>query len=216
MNWSELLTFGAAMFAVTNPLGNLAIFISLTSHRTPAQIRAISFKCGTAILIALITSVWLGNGLLKFFSISIWGFKIAGGFVIVMIALSMLQLQKSLISHEKNEEKKISSSSSKDTIAIVPMAIPIIAGPGAMTTAVVAGQHYATFADHIYLTVTCVLLTVIITMILLFSTIITRLLGEEGVKIFTRIMGLLLMAIAFDLIISGIQGAFTVLAAVPK
>lgn len=211
MNWTELLTFGAAMFAVTNPLGNLAIFISLTSHRTPAQIRAISFKCGIAIVIALVTSVWLGNGLLKFFSISIWGFKIAGGFVIVMIALSMLQLQKSLISHEKNEEKKLSSSS-KDTIAIVPMAIPIIAGPGAMTTAVVAGQHFPTFIDHLYLTGTCIILTMIITMILLFSTIITRLLGEEGVKIFTRIMGLLLMAIAFDLIVSGLQGAFKVLA----
>ncbi len=207
MNWSELLTFGAAMFAVTNPLGNLAIFISLTSHRTPAQIRGISYKCGFAIAIALITSVFLGNGLLKFFSISIWGFQIAGGFVIVMIALSMLQLQKSLISHEKNEEKKLSSAA-KDTIAIVPMAIPIIAGPGAMTTAVVAGQHYASIADHFYLAGTCIILSLIITMILLFSTIITRLLGEEGVKIFTRIMGLLLMAIAFDLIIAGLRTAF--------
>lgn len=215
MNFAELLTFGAAMFAVTNPLGNLAIFISLTSHRTPEQIRAISLKCGMAILIALVTSIWLGNGLLKFFSISIWGFKIAGGFVIVMIALSMLQLQKSLISHEKNEEKKMASSG-KDSIAIVPMAIPIMAGPGAMTTAVVAGQHYATFVDHIYLTFTLVILSAIITLILLFSTVITRLLGEEGVKIFTRIMGLLLMAIAFDLIISGLQSAFSILAVAPK
>lgn len=214
MNWAELLTFAAAMFAVTNPLGNLAIFISLTSHRSPAQIRSISYKCGMAILIALVTSVWLGNGLLKFFSISIWGFKIAGGFVIVMIALSMLQLQRSLISHEKNEEKKLASAT-KDSIAIVPMAIPIIAGPGAMTTAVVAGQHYASFVDHLYLTGTCIALSIIITMILLFSTIITRLLGEEGVKIFTRIMGLLLMAIAFDLIVSGLQGAFQILAAAP-
>lgn len=207
MNGSELLTFAASMFAVTNPLGNLAIFISLTSHRTPAQIRAISYKCGFAIAIALVTSVWLGNGLLKFFSIAISGFEIAGGFVIVMIALSMLQLQKSLISHEKNEEKKMASAT-KDSIAIVPMAIPIIAGPGAMTTAVVAGQHYATFGDHIYLTMACLGLSVVITIILLFSTIITRLLGEEGVKIFTRIMGLLLMAIAFDLIVAGLRSAF--------
>jgi multiple antibiotic resistance protein len=207
MKWAELLTFSAAMFAVTNPLGNLAIFISLTSHRTHPQIRSISYKCGLAIAIALVTSVWLGNGLLKFFSISISGFEIAGGFVIVMIALSMLQLQKSLISHEKNEEKKLAAST-KDSIAIVPMAIPIIAGPGAMTTAVVAGQHYATFADHVYLTLACLGLSVLITIILLFSTIITRLLGEEGVKIFTRIMGLLLMAIAFDLIVTGFRSAF--------
>jgi multiple antibiotic resistance protein len=207
MHLAQVITFTAAMFAVSNPLGNLAIFISLTSNRTHAQIRKISFKCGIAVCIVFLTSIWLGNGLLHFFSIAIWGFEIAGGFVILMIALSMLQAQKTKIAHEKNEEQKMASIP-KESIAVVPMAIPIMAGPGAMTTAVVAGQQYSSFTDRLSLSLGCIVLAIIITTILLFSSLITRMLGKEGLKIFTRIMGLLLMAIAFDLIIAGIRAAF--------
>lgn len=210
MQLAQFVTFTASMFAVINPLGNLAIFISLTTNRTPAQIRKISIRCGIAVCIALLTSVWLGNGLLHFFSISIWGFEIAGGFIILMISLSMLQAQKSKMAHEKNEEQKMASAT-KDSIAVVPMAIPIMAGPGAMTTAVVAGQQYSSFGDRISLSLSVVILAVVVTLILLFSSLITRLLGKEGLKIFTRIMGLLLMAIAFDLMVAGIRAAFPAL-----
>lgn len=210
LNLAQLVTFTAAMFAVTNPFGNLAIFISLTKDRTPKQISKVSFMTGIAVAIVLLVSTWLGNGLLHFFSIAIWGFEIAGGFVILLIALSMLQAQKPKSSHERNEEAQFASG--KESIAVVPLAIPIIAGPGAMTTAVLAGQKYTGFVNHLYLSAGCLVLAVLITIILLCSSLITRLLGTQGLKIFTRIMGLLLMAIAFDLIIGGIRAAFPALA----
>ena len=126
-----------------------------------------------------------------------------------MIALSMLQAQHSRISHDSKQQQIVARQPVvKDSIAVVPLAIPIIAGPGAMTTAVVAGQHFSGLLNRLYLTGGCLVIAVLITLILLTSSQLTKLLGEQGLKIFARIMGLLLMAIAFDLIIAGIRAAF--------
>lgn len=206
MHLDKLVIFVASMFAITNPLGNLAIFISLTNQRTLKQQRKIALTTGFSVAIILLISIWLGNGLLHFFNIEIYGFEIAGGFLILLISLSMLQAKKAATSHEEDEE--IKHKNPKESIAVVPMAIPIMAGPGAMTAAVLAGQKYATIGGKLCLSGGCLVIAGIITIVLLFAAFIARILGEEGLKIFTRIMGLILLSIAFDFIISGISTAF--------
>lgn len=196
MTSSQFIHFLVALLAVTNPLGNLAIFLGLTSTNTPKEQKRIALKTSLSIVIILLITVWLGTGILTFFGIHLPAFELAGGLVIILLGLSMLR------PHSQASQK--TSAKDKESIAVVPLAIPIIAGPGAITAIIVATKNLPGILDRVYFSLGCVLVSLLIYLVLHFSSFISRLLGEEGIKIATRIMGLLLVAIAMEIIISGI------------
>ena len=134
----EFPRFAAALFAIMNPFGNIAIFLSITADRSPAERGRIATMTTAAVLITLLVVAVLGEEILALFDISVGSFRIAGGIIILILALSMLHAQPSGVHHSAQEED---AGKAKDNPAVFPLAIPLIAGPGSMATVILYSQH---------------------------------------------------------------------------
>jgi multiple antibiotic resistance protein len=201
--------FFISILAITNPIGTLAIFIALTCDRSVEEQRKTALVTAFAVLMSLLISLWAGLEILKAFSISIPAFEVAGGLVILLIGLSMLNSKTSEVSHTDQEHK---TAIVKTSVAVIPMAIPIVAGPGAMTTVIIAAKDMTSFSERLILSAECVVLAGIVALVFYFSGLIGKLLGSSGIKIASRLTGLILMAIAVSVLSGGLKGLFPVLA----
>jgi len=205
MSKAEIITFIIAMLAITNPIGNMAIFAGLTGDNTLKEKRKAALIAGIAIFIILIIVTWTGNLILKAFGIDIASFETAGGLIIALMGISMLHAKTSGIHHTKEENE---SAKTKDSVAVVPIAIPIVAGPGAITTIVVSTHSYSTIDDKIIISAVSIAIALILWIAFYFSAPVSRLLGLHGINIVTRIMGIILVAIAFGMMASGFRALF--------
>ena len=196
------------MFAITNPIGNLAIFIGLAGDRSMLEQRKLALTTAIACLVIMIAVTWFGDLILKLFGISIASFQIAGGIIITLLGLTMMRSKQSEMQHTPEEQK---AAESQESIAVVPLAMPIIAGPGAITTILVNGHSFATFGGKIIMTVCNLAVAIIIYVALYFSGRISDWLGVSGIKIATRIMGLILVAMAMSMLVAGLIAAFPAL-----
>lgn len=203
MTKAEIITFTIAILAITNPIGNLAIFASLTANRSQEEKKRTAYVAAIAIIIILLLVVWTGDLILRAFGISISAFETAGGMIIALMGLSMLHAKTSEIHHSKDEHEE---AKTKDSVAVVPIAIPIVAGPGAITTIIVHTHDYVSIEDKLMYSGVCIGISLLLFIGFYFSAPVSRLLGVAGVNIVTRIMGIILAAIAFQMIGSGLQG----------
>lgn len=202
---TQYVNYLVAMFAITNPFGNLAIFIGLAADRTAKQRRKIIRTMVVAVIIIMTITTWLGDLILKAFGISVSAFQVAGGIVILLIGLSMLQAKETEMAHSDEEKAE---AEAKDSVAVVPLALPLIAGPGTMTTMMVTVHQYSSTLDKTYLSIVNVIVTLFIGIIFSFSGPIAKMLGVSGIKIATRIMGLILMAMAAQMLLVGLHHVF--------
>jgi multiple antibiotic resistance protein len=201
------LTFIGALIAILNPIGNTAIYIGMTSQLERKEQHKCAIHCAFSVAIILLLATWLGKYVLVAFGIPIEAFGTAGGLIVLLIAINMLRGQPHRPSYhthveEKTSKLKMSYSkilSIKHQIAVVPLAIPIIAGPGAITK-VIYRSSMTQFNGHLIISVIVIAASAIIGFILYFAPVIGRILGEYGMKIVTRIMGLMLAAIALNML----------------
>jgi len=209
MSKAEIITFVIAMLAITNPIGNLAIFASLTGDKTTEEKRKTALVAGIAIIIILILVTWSGDLILKAFGIDIASFETAGGLIIALMGISMLHAKPSPIHHGKQDQE---DAEAKTNVAVVPIAIPIVAGPGAITTIVVNTHQYSTFEDKLIISAVSIVIAFILWMAFYFSAPVSKMLGNSGINIVTRIMGIILASIAFGMMASGFRQLFPGLA----
>lgn len=207
MDWTVYLTLFIALLAITNPIGNLAIFIALVSDISPAMQRKTAIQAGLAIFVILAIVTWVGPFLLAFFGISSSAFETAGALIIILLGLSMLNghdhaAGHSAMHHTPDEAK---AAKQKESVAVVPLAIPIVAGPGAITTLIVHTHATASIFDKMIVTVLCAILAMILFLCFYFSSWIQKYVGVNGIKVATRIMGLILVAIAFQMLGDGLK-----------
>ena len=189
----QLTTFATAMFTILNPIGNTALFAGLVT--VPAERRPVAIKCALAICVILVGSIWAGEAVLGFFGVSISSLEGAGGLLIAMIGLSMLHSKQSEM-HSTGEDE----STSAKAIAIVPLAMPIVAGPGAIATVIIYTHKYSGVTSNLEMSAVCIGMAVLICICFMCVGLITRLLGVAGIKIVTKFMGLILLAIAIGMI----------------
>lgn len=197
-----LVSFLVSLLAVLNPIGNAAIYVSLVSEKTKAEQRKVAVKCALTVAIIMVIVIWVGLPLLHFFGISLGAFQIAGGLVVLLIGLSMIRAK----SHSNNYDQPENQKSYKDkaSVAIVPLAIPIIGGPGAISAIIAHAPGFPGVLNHIILTICCLVLAAVIGVVLWFAPLVSKLLGDEGMRIATRIMGLVLAAIAVQMMAGGV------------
>lgn len=200
MDSTALITFTTAMFTILNPIGNIAIFAGMVSGRTEAGQRAVAIQCAIAVAVILVTTVWLGEWILHVFGVQIPALQVAGGIMIASIALSMLHSTQSGIHDTKGDATDVSAEQS---IAIVPLAMPVIAGPGAMVTVIVNTHEHSGLEANLLMSAVCVGLAVVICLGFLASELITRLLGQSGMDIVTKLMGMVLLAISIAMFAEG-------------
>lgn len=202
MHSMSLITFLASLLAVLNPIGNAAIYVSLVSEKPKSHQHKVAVKCAIAVAIIMTLVIWVGLPLLHFFGISLGAFQIAGGLVVLLIGLSMIRAKSH--SNDYDQPEKQQSSKAKSSVAIVPMAMPIIGGPGAISAIIAHAPAFPGVLNHLILTVCCLVLSAVIGVVLWFAPLVSKVLGEEGMRIATRIMGLVLAAIAVQMMAGGV------------
>ena len=203
INLDAILFFATALFTITNPLGNTAVFSSMTSDLSPAEQRSTARQAAVAITAILLVVLWAGHYLLSFFGVSLPALETAGGIIVLRLGLSMIRSQKSEQSHSKAED---AAAREKNSLAVVPLAIPIVAGPGAITTVLVhASKLGGNLPDIAGLSAVCVGLGGLFWVCFRSSSWLAALLGVHGIAIVTRLMGMILAAIACDMIATGLK-----------
>jgi len=206
MTSAELTTFAVAMVAITNPIGNLAIFAGLTAERSAVERRKTAVTCAVSVLVIFLVVAWGGNLILKAFGITVWAFEGAGGLIVLLLGLAMLHSRTSAMHHTQEEADE---AQKKDEIGVVPMAIPIVAGPGALTTIIIQGSKFPGVADRIEMSIVGLGISALILVVFLSSGFISRLLGTAGINIVTRIMGIILAAIGVGMIGASVKAVIT-------
>lgn len=193
----------ATLFVVIDPIGMAPIFVALTQGMAPAQRQAIALRaCLIAIAILLLFG-FAGEALLNFIGISMPAFRIAGGILLFITALQMLFEERS----KKREEKSDQAVEDDRDPSVFPLAIPLIAGPGSIATMILlVGQADGDIAlTSAYLGVMFVVIAVVYVLFLLAGPM-ERALGKTGIVVVTRLLGMLLAALAVQFVIDGLMG----------
>jgi multiple antibiotic resistance protein len=209
LEWTGYVKIFTALLAIVNPLGAIPVFVSLTSGLTERERRRIVRTTSIAFAVVLIVATLIGEALLNFFGISISSFKVGGGVLLMLMAIAMMQARHTLTKQTPEEAEE---AGEKESIAVVPIAIPLLAGPGAISTVIIYAQASYQPA-HVALIVFIVLIVTLVTWVALhLANPAGRLLGKTGINIATRLMGLLLASIAVEFIAGGLTQLFPGLA----
>ncbi|MDE5688897.1 MAG: MarC family protein [Paramuribaculum sp.] len=189
-----------SFFTLTNPLGTMPVFLTMTSGMEKKQRDAIVRRATVISFITLVAFTLAGQFLFKFFGISTNGFRIAAGIIILKIGYDMLQAK---FTHTKLREEEIKTYA--EDISITPLAIPLLCGPGAIANGIMLMDDAHTWPLRIILLCSIGSIYLITYFILRASTRLVKVIGETGNNVMMRLMGLILMVIAVECFFSGLK-----------
>lgn len=206
LDFTEYTKIFISLFAIIDPVGIIPIIIAFTAGMSAQKREHVGRVASLTVFGLLLAALLLGEAILSFFGISIHSFRTAGGILLLLMAINMLIGHKQTFSPDDNADAE-----STQSIAIVPLSTPLLAGPGAIST-VIVDAHKANSAGH-YGAMALVLVALSLTVWLTFLAApwVSRRLGPIGSTIVTRLMGLLLAAIAVEFIAGGLRGLFPAL-----
>ena len=197
--------FFIGLFALVNPVGIIPVFISMTSYQTAAARNKTNLTANLSVAIILWTSLFLGNSILQLFGISIDSFRIAGGILVVTIAMSMISGK---LGEDKQNKQEKSESVIRESIGVVPLALPLMAGPGAISSTIVWGIKYNNWLHFLGFSLAIALFALSCWALFRIAPWLVRMLGQTGINVITRIMGLLLMSLGIEFIVTGVRSIF--------
>jgi multiple antibiotic resistance protein len=200
--WSYSLTVFMAFFAIMNPLVNIPIFVKLTEGVDERKKKGIAKTANIVAFIIVVAFILVGKYIFEIFGLTIPSFKVFGGVLIFYIGFDMLQTKK-ISSHLK--DKPIFD----DSIAISPLEIPIMAGPGTIVT----GMNFVVNADFLKVFITILIFALIILctyLAFLYSNYIVKIFGENNFVIIGKIMGIIIGVLGANMLIEGIKLAFNI------
>ena len=209
--FTEIPTAIVALFALMNPFPLLGIYIALTKNHTKQNRKHLLIVMVIAINLVLFAFLYTGTEILNFFGIDIAGFTVAGGFVILLIGLSMIRSDHSQKNEQQNNIPEHLENPNPISVGIVPLTIPILAGPGTISTVINLSNTFNSVTGNIAISIAIIVVTLFVFVAFSFAPIISSKLGKTGLSIITKIMGLILMALAFDMLAKGITGLFPAL-----
>lgn len=205
---SEYLKFFAALLAIVNPVGAIPIFINMTADQDKGVRNKNGFMASISMGIIFIVVLFSGDAILRFFGISVGSFQVGGGILILLMAIAMLHARMSRVKQTKEEEL---DSAERDSVAVVPLGTPLLAGPGAVSTVILYAQRYTSFTHYLYLLGVIVLMVCLTFLLFRMAPAIARLLGKTGINVVTRLMGLIMAAVGVEFIANGLKQLFPVL-----
>jgi len=207
----DLFAFGVfcfvSLFAMIEPLGTMPMFISLTAAMPPAQQRATAKKAVLVAFVTLFTFAFTGQLIFRFFGISVESMKVVGGVMFFLIGYEMLQGRESQTrapTPGENAEAKPAAPDGGD-IALTPIGIPLIAGPGAIANVLVLWSEAGPSYEKKLLVLAAISLVLTLTLVIfLGARRVARFLGDAGNKVLLRLMGLITMVIAVEFFFAGL------------
>ncbi|MCP3971857.1 MAG: NAAT family transporter [Rhodobacteraceae bacterium] len=203
-NWSEYSKILVAVFALVSPPIVIPLFMGVVAGRPMAEKRKAAIAGAIGFGITMWVFIFFGGALLDLFGITLAAFRIAGGFLLLLIALEMMRSELPDNTADTDQTAKTGAFAA----GIVPLAIPILAGPGAISSVVIFANIHDSFEHRIL--VAAVILTLVAYLMILLNiiTFTEKLIGPNATIIFNKVMGLVICAIAFEFILDGIAGHF--------
>lgn len=198
IEWTFIIKTTIALIAIVDPIGCLPLFLSLTGQHKKINKKNVVKMTAITVFIILVTSLFLGDKILNMFGITMPSFQICGGVLLLIMAISMMLGKHQIIESGQN------GKSDKELIAFVPLSIPLLAGPGAMSNMIIAAHQAPNFINQSFLVLPCLVVSLLIWLTLSFAENISKVIGAIGTKIITRVMGLLLGSMAIEFITRGV------------
>ena len=208
LEFTEYTKIFISLFAILDPIGIIPIIILFSAGMTASQRNRNGRLASLAVFLILLTALLIGEHLLAFFGISIHSLGLAGGILLMVMAFKMLNGNLHQLTPETTG---LSTDDSRSVMAIVPLSTPLLAGPGSIST-VIVNAHKATDITH-YLSMSLIiaLLSISVWLTFLAAPWVERRMGTLGIDVFTRLMGLILAAIAVEFVAGGLRGLFPAL-----
>ncbi len=201
---TEIIAFGilsfTSFFTLINPFGTMPIFMTMTAELDSQHRTRTAKKASIVSFITIIIFAYSGQLLFNFFGISVNSFRIVGGVIFFLMGMDMLQARLGKVKVKDSEVK-----SYVDDISITPLAIPMICGPGALTNAIVMMEDANSIEKQVTLIVSILLVMLLTYLILYSSSRIIKILGQTGINVMMRLMGLIVMVIAVEFFFAGLK-----------
>lgn len=207
--WSEYLKFFIGLVAILNPVGVIPVFINLTQQQSPAERRETAFVTGLSVGMVLMVSLVAGEFILNLFGITVASFRVGGGILILLMAISMMQ---ATMSPTRQTPEEARDAVLKESVAVVPLAIPLLAGPGAISTIVLYANRSDKVLHYLVLAVGIGVVAAFVWLMFRLADRIAARLGRTGINVVTRIMGLIMASIGVEFMASGLRQLFPALA----
>jgi len=207
MSAGELTAVASLMFAIMNPLTKLPLWLGFVSKYPSNLHKRMALVTSLASLAALLVVIWFGVAVLEFLEVTIEGIQVAGGTIIVIIGLMMVLGPSS--STEKDNEtpaEPIDIEEDRSWIAgaVVPMAIPITVGGGVIAVVATIAAEFNTSSDHLSISVIALIMSALSYLGYAYAPKVARFVGDSGLEIMTRIFGIILAAIGFQVLFAGL------------
>lgn len=206
--WTEYTRFFIALFVILDPFAAVPIFLALTRSYSASERGRIANISALTVLLVLVVVALIGETLLQTMGTSLASFRVGGGIVLLLMAISMLNGQTGTVRTTPEEEAE---AENRSAIAVVPLAIPLMAGPGSISTAIIQMQRSDTEFHGLLVILTIILVCVLLWLVLRLATIIGKALGQIGLNIINRLFGLILAAIAVEIMANGLRELFPAL-----
>ncbi|MCG6937517.1 MAG: NAAT family transporter [Gammaproteobacteria bacterium] len=208
-HWTEYTRFFIALFVILDPFAAVPIFLALTKTYSESERGRIANIAAVTVMIVLVVSALSGDTLLHTMGTSLASFRVGGGIVLLLMALAMLSGQTGAVRTTPEEEAE---AEDRNAIAVVPLAVPLMAGPGSISTAIIQMQRSNMEYHGLLVIITIILVCLLLWLVLRLATIIGKALGQIGLNIINRLFGLLLAAISVEIMANGLRELFPVLA----
>ena len=208
-HWTEYTRFFIALFVILDPFAAVPIFLALTKTYSTSERGRIANISAVTVLLVLVVATLSGETLLQTMGTSLASFRVGGGIVLLLMALAMLNGQTGSVRTTPEEEAE---AENRNAIAVVPLAIPLMAGPGSISTAIIQMQRSDTEYHGLLVIFTIILVCLLLWLVLRLANVIGKALGQIGLNIINRLFGLILAAIAVEIMSNGLKELFPVLA----
>jgi len=196
------VTSFATIFSIVDPFAAAPVFIAITPNDTEQARRRMARLAAIVCCGVLLVFAFTGNYIFTFFGITVPAFRVAGGVLLLILALDMMRAKEGPTPQSPEEKQE---GMEKSDVAITPLAVPLLAGPGAISTVVLLGSQAKGVRQASVILGSIVLTSFLSWIVLANSVRMIRLIGQIGVKIVTRIMGLLLAGIGAQFILQGVR-----------
>jgi multiple antibiotic resistance protein len=199
----------SAVFFVVDPMLVVPIFLTITAGDSVDKRRRTAARASLSAFVTLTVFALAGGLVFRMFGISLGAFKVAGGLLLFLTSIDMMRAQQA---RTRSTEEEQAEGAAKEDVAIIPMAIPLLAGPGAIATVMVLMSRAAWQPVRTAAVFTAILVTCVVSWLLLRSSVLAeRFLTRTTINVAERVMGLLLAAIAVEFVVGGIRDLFPAL-----
>ena len=202
---TNLIKLTVALLAIVDPVASIPVFLGTTTGYAPAERQRVTQVVAITVFCVLAIAALIGTQVLNFFGISIPSFLIAGGILLLLMAIAMLQARESGIRQTPDEAAE---AAERDAVAVVPLGIPLLAGPGAISTMIIATHQSHGVVHRLMLLIPAAVIAIAVWWTFAAATRISARLGTTGMNIITRVMGLIIAAIGVEYIYRGITELF--------